>query len=276
MATQIILLERVEKLGEMGDVVSVKPGFARNYLFPQKKAMRASKDNIAYFEAQKKALQAENDNKRKTAEKQAKKIEGVKVPVIRQASEAGQLFGSVTARDIAASLSEESKETINKSMVIVNQAFKSIGLFDVDVALHPEVKVSVTVNIARSDEEAKIQAETGKALIADAAADDEPAEEQEVSQEEIEAEVEAQLAEVLEDDALEAEKEKQALAKAKEAEEAAKAQAREEERAAKKAAEEAAAAEAEAEAEAGDAEEAPAEEASEEASAEESEEEDKA
>lgn len=251
MATQIILLERVEKLGEMGDVVSVKPGYARNYLFPQKKAMRASKDNIAYFEAQKKVLAGENEKKRKDAEKQAKKIEGLKIPVIRQASEAGQLFGSVTSRDIATSLSEESKEAVTKNMVVINQAFKSIGLFDVDVVLHPEVKVSVTVNIARSEEEAKIQAETGKALIADDSVADEP-EDAEVDEAAIEAEVEEQLKDVLEDDALEAEKEKQTAAAAKEAEEEAKAKAREEERAAKKQAEEEAAAAAEAEAEATD------------------------
>ena len=105
-ATQVILLERVESLGQMGDVVSVKPGFARNYLLPQKKALRASKENIAFFEAQKKHLQADNDKRKKEAEKVAKKIEGLKVPLIRQASEGGQLFGSVNARDIAAALSD--------------------------------------------------------------------------------------------------------------------------------------------------------------------------
>ncbi len=165
-ATQVILLERVEALGQMGDVVSVKPGFARNYLLPQKKALRASKENIAHFEAQKKHLQADNDKRKKEAEKVAKKIEGMKVPLIRQASEGGQLFGSVNARDIAAALSETSGEAITKTMVYLNQNIKLIGLLPVAINLHPEVKVSVTVNIARTVEEAKIQAETGRALIA--------------------------------------------------------------------------------------------------------------
>lgn len=165
-ATQVILLERVESLGQMGDVVSVKPGFARNYLLPQKKALRASKENIAYFEAQKKYLQAESDKLKKEAEKVAKKIEGLKVPLIRQASEGGQLFGSVNARDIAAALSEVSGETINKTMVYLNQNIKMIGFLVIDINLHPEVKAQITINIARSPEEAKIQAETGRALIA--------------------------------------------------------------------------------------------------------------
>jgi large subunit ribosomal protein L9 len=165
-ATQVILLERVESLGQMGDVVSVKPGFARNYLLPQKKALRASKENIAFFEAQKKHLQADNDKRKKEAEKVAKKIEGLKVPLIRQASEGGQLFGSVNARDIAAALSEVSGETINKTMVYLNQNIKMIGFLAIDINLHPEVKAQITINIARTPEEAKIQAETGRALIA--------------------------------------------------------------------------------------------------------------
>ncbi len=165
-ATQVILLERVESLGQMGDVVSVKPGFARNYLLPQKKALRASKENIAFFEAQKKHLQADNDKRKKDAEKVAKKIEGLKVPLIRQASEGGQLFGSVNARDIAAALSEISGETITKTMVYLNQNIKMIGFLVIDINLHPEVKAQITINIARTPEEAKIQAETGRVLIA--------------------------------------------------------------------------------------------------------------
>lgn len=184
--TQVILLERVEKLGELGEVVNVKPGFARNYLLPQKKALRASKENIAYFEAQKKSLEAENEKKRKEAEKLAKKLEGLKVPVIRQASEAGQLFGSVASRDIAAAVREESKEQVNRQMVYLNQNIKTIGLIPVELVLHPEVKVEITVNIARSPEEAQIQAETGRALIADAAEEQEP----EATQEELEAQAE--------------------------------------------------------------------------------------
>lgn len=239
MATQVILLERVENLGQMGDVVSVKPGYARNYLLPQSKALRASKENIAYFDAQKKTLEAENEKKRKEAEKLAAKIKGVKVPLIRAASEAGQLYGSVNSRDIAEQLSAETKLDIQRSMVVINQNYKTIGLFDVDVVLHPEVKERITVNIARNEEEAKIQAETGKALIAEA---DENIEE--VIAEEAAA-VEEGLEEVLEEGALEAQKEKQAEAEAKAADEAKKA----EEKAAKKAAkEEAKAADASAEA----------------------------
>lgn len=165
-ATQVILLERVENLGQMGDVVSVKPGYARNYLLPQKKALRASKENVAFFEAQKKALQAESQKLKAEAEKVAKTIEGIKVPLIRQASEAGQLFGSVNSRDIAAALSETSGQKISKTMVYLNQNIKLIGLLPVDIYLHPEVKVQIVINIARTTEEAKIQAETGKALIA--------------------------------------------------------------------------------------------------------------
>lgn len=168
-ATQVILLERVEKLGQMGDVVNVKPGYARNYLLPQKKALRASKENLAYFETRKKHLQAENDKRKGEAEKLAKKLEGLKAPLIRQASEAGQLYGSVASRDIATSVSELSGIEIQRSMVDLNQNLKTIGLFPIDIVLHPEVKVSVTINIARSAEEAKTQAETGRALIAEEA-----------------------------------------------------------------------------------------------------------
>ncbi len=246
MSTQVILLERVEKLGQMGDVVSVKPGYARNFLLPQNKALRASKENIAYFEAQRKSLEANNEKARKEAEKLAGKIKGVKVPLIRAASEAGQLYGSVNSRDIAEQLSAETKLDINRSMVVVDQNYKTIGLFDVTIVLHPEVSETITINVARSKEEAQIQAETGKALIADASE----------TIEEVVAEAEEILEEVLEEGALEAQKEKAAEEEAKAAEEAKKA----EEKAAKKAEKEAKAA-AEAEAAEGDAEEAPAEEA---------------
>ncbi|HQX26857.1 MAG TPA: 50S ribosomal protein L9 [Alphaproteobacteria bacterium] len=213
MATQVILLERVESLGQMGDVVAVRPGYARNYLLPQKKALRASKENIAYFEAQKKVLAAENDKRRVAAEKTAKKLEGVKAPLIRQASEAGQLFGSVTSRDIAEQVSNASGEKVERSMVQMNQNFKSVGLFNVDIVLHPEVKISVVINIARSVEEAEIQAKTGKALIAEdsrkkQAAAEEPSEEE-------------ALAAVLEEDALEATREREAAESAEESEDAA-------------------------------------------------------
>lgn len=228
MATQVILLERVEKLGKMGDVVSVKPGYARNFLLPQNKALRASKENIAYFEAQRKTLEANNEKARKEAEKLATKIKGVKVPLIRAASEAGHLYGSVNSRDIAEQLAAETKLDITRNMVLLNQNVKTIGLFDIEIALHPEVKETIVINIARSKEEAQIQADTGRALIADAA-----------SLEEVIAE--AELDEVLEEGALEAQKEKKAEAEAKAADDAKKA----EEKAAKKAAKEAKAADAE-------------------------------
>lgn len=167
MPTQVILLERVENLGAMGDVVSVKPGYARNYLLPQAKALRATKENVAYYEAQKAHLQKANAEKKGEAEKIAKKIEGTKVVMIRQASEGGQLYGSVTSRDIAEALSEASKVSVSRGQVALNQNFKTIGLFPMDVVLHPEVKVKITINVARTPDEAEIQAKTGKAVIAD-------------------------------------------------------------------------------------------------------------
>lgn len=233
--SQVILLEKVDNLGSMGDVVTVKPGYARNFLLPQKKALRASKENIAYFEGQRKALEAENEKGKKAAEKLAKKIEGATAPIIRQASESGQLYGSVNARDIADQISEVTGEKVTRNMVRLNDNFKTIGLFDVDVALHPEVLVQVVANIARSEEEAKIQAETGKALIADADSDI-PMEE---VIEEIVAEAEdEQLEAVLEEGALETEKEKQeaaAIKKAEDEEKAAKAAEKAAAKAAKKA-----------------------------------------
>jgi len=171
MSTQVILLERVENLGSMGDVVAVKPGHARNFLLPQHKALRATKENIAYFEAQKAHLQKLNAERKGDAEKIAKAIEGAKVIIIRQAAEGGQLYGSVTARDIAEAITAECKQTVTRGQVVLNQNFKTIGLFPMDVALHPEVKVKVTVNIARSAEEAAIQAKTGKAVIVDPRSD---------------------------------------------------------------------------------------------------------
>ena len=167
MATQVILLERIEKLGAMGDIVNVKPGYARNFLLPQNTALRATDSNIAYFETQKSALEKANNEKKKAAEDHAKVIKGLTVALIRQAGEAGQLYGSVTARDIADAINEVAKQKIDRNMVDLNQNFKEIGLFDVIVTLHPEVKETITINIARTDDEAKMQAKTGKALIAD-------------------------------------------------------------------------------------------------------------
>lgn len=223
MATQVILLERVESLGQMGDVVAVRPGFARNYLLPQKKALRASKENIAYFEAQKKVLAAENDKRRVEAEKVAKSLNGIKAPLIRQASEAGQLYGSVTSRDIAEQVNAAAGTKIERSMVQMNQNFKTVGLFNVDIALHPEVKVSVVVNIARSPEEAEIQAKTGKALVAD----DGRGKKTESSDEDA-------LAGVLEDEALQATREREAAESAEASEEAAESAAKSKVRAEKK------------------------------------------
>jgi large subunit ribosomal protein L9 len=167
MATQVILLERIEKLGAMGDIVNVKPGYARNYLLPQNKALRATESNIAYFETQKSALEKVNNEKKKAAEEHAKVIKGLSVDLIRQAGEAGQLYGSVTARDIADAINEVAKQKIERNMVDLNQNFKEIGLFDVIVTLHPEVKETIKINIARTEDEAKKQAKTGKAVIGD-------------------------------------------------------------------------------------------------------------
>ena len=175
MSTQVVLLERVDNLGQMGDVVAVRPGYARNFLLPQKKALRATKQNIAQFEAQRKALETANASKRTDAEALAKKMDGTKVVIIRQAAEAGQLFGSVTTRDIAEAAATAGFK-VERTQVQLNQAFKMIGLFPVTIALHPEVKVQITLNIARSDEEAKVQDKTGKALIAGASRDDDAAE----------------------------------------------------------------------------------------------------
>lgn len=230
---QVILLEKVDKLGAMGDVVTVKPGYARNYLLPQKKALRANKENMAYFEGQRKALEAENEKTRKEAEKKAGKIKGVKVPVIRAASESGQLFGSVTSRDIANQLNaQQSDVRVERSMVRLYDNFKTIGLFDIDVALHPEVVVAVTVNIARTKEEAEIQAETGRALIADV---DSNIPMEEVIEEIVAEAEDEQLESVLEQSALETEKVKKEAAAVKAEEDAEKAK-KSEEKAAKKAA----------------------------------------
>lgn len=167
MTMEVILLERVESLGGMGEKVRVKPGYARNYLLPQGKALRATAENLAYFESQRAALEKLNSEKRAEAEKVAKQLTGLKVSMIRNAAEGGQLYGSVTARDIAEAINAAGKAQVDRQMVVVNQNFKTIGLFQVPVVLHPEVKIDVTINVARSEEEAKIQAKTGKAVIAD-------------------------------------------------------------------------------------------------------------
>jgi len=171
MPTEIILLERVEKLGKMGDVVKVKPGYARNFLLPQRKALRATKENLAYFEGQRAALEKLNGERKAEAQKLATKLEGLKLMIIRQASEAGSLYGSVASRDIADALAANAQITIARNQVDLNDAFKTIGLFPVKIILHPEVKVQITLNIARSAAEAATQEKTGKAAIVDHKAD---------------------------------------------------------------------------------------------------------
>ena len=153
----VILLERVEKLGQMGQVVKVRPGYARNYLLPQKKALRATKENLAYFEKQRTQLEAQNLARRSEAEQVAKTLDGVSVVVIRQAGESGQLYGSVTARDIAAAVTAAGF-TIGRGQVVLEKAIKTLGLYKQRVVLHPEVSVTVTVNVAQSAEEAEMQA----------------------------------------------------------------------------------------------------------------------
>lgn len=164
---QIILLERVEKLGHMGDLVNVKSGYARNYLLPQGKALRATKANTERFESERAQREADNLTKRSEAETEAKKIDGLAVNMVRAASEMGQLFGSVTSRDIAEAVTE-SGFTINRSQVVMDRAIKTLGLTDTRIRLHPEVTVSVTVNIARSLAEAETQLKTGEVVTGEA------------------------------------------------------------------------------------------------------------
>jgi len=161
---EIILLERVEKLGQMGDLVTVKSGYARNYLLPQGKAVFASKDNIKEFDDRKVQLKGENIAKKKEAESLVESISLKEVVLIRAASEAGQLYGSVSAKDISNQVSSAGLN-INKNQVILNKALKSLSYEDITIKLHPEVSIKIKLNIARSTEEAKEQNRSGKALI---------------------------------------------------------------------------------------------------------------
>jgi len=154
----IILLERIEKLGTIGDVVSVKDGYARNFLLPQKKALRANEANKKVFEANRDRLEKENAERRVEAEKAGTGIDGVEVVLIRASSNSGQLYGSVSVRDIVDALTAKGHD-INKSQVILERPIKTIGMFDVRVALHPEVSVIVKANVARSDDEAELQSQ---------------------------------------------------------------------------------------------------------------------
>ena len=155
---EIILLERVEKLGAIGDVVKVKDGFARNYLLPNKKALRANEANRKVFEANRARIEEDNATKRAEAEKDSKGVEGKSVQLIRQASNVGHLYGSVSARDIAEAL-EGVGAKVAKSQVVLDRPIKALGVHEVKIALHPEVAVMVKVNVARSPEEAELQAQ---------------------------------------------------------------------------------------------------------------------
>jgi large subunit ribosomal protein L9 len=193
---QIILLERVEKLGQMGDLVTVKPGYARNFLLPQGKAMRANKANLERFEAEKAQREADNLERRGEAETEAKKMSGLAISMVRAASEMGQLFGSVTSRDIAEGVTEAGF-TIQRSQVVMDKSIKTLGLHDIRVTLHPEVAVTVVVNVARSLDEAETQMKTGVAVTGGVQdVDDEP----DAIAEAIAAVEEVEAAEAVEDD----------------------------------------------------------------------------
>ncbi len=153
---QIILLERIEKLGTIGDVVTVKDGYARNFLLPNRKALRANDANRKVFEANRARLEAENASRRSDAEKHGETVAGAEVVLIRASSNSGQLYGSVSVRDIVESLNTQGHK-IGKNQVILEHPIKTIGLFNVRVALHPEVSVTIKANVARSDDEAELQ-----------------------------------------------------------------------------------------------------------------------
>lgn len=201
----IILLERIERLGGLGEIVRVKNGYARNYLLPQKKALRATEENKQRFEHEREALEKLNDERRSGAESDAESLEGQDFVLIRQASDTLQLYGSVTAKDIADAIIASGVD-IKRQQVRLDRPIKTLGIFEVRVAIHPEVIVTVRANVARSEEEARIQAEGGSIL---------PAHEQEALDEQAEAEAAAEAAEAV----FEApEKELQSMADSEEAE----------------------------------------------------------
>ena len=156
-AVELILLQRVEKLGQMGELVKVKPGYARNFLLPQKKAIRANKANLAKFETERAQLEAQNIKRRDEAERLAERIGAMSVVILRQAGESGSLYGSVSPRDISDACTAGGLTT-NRSQVVLDAPIKTLGLTKVKVVLHPEVSITVTVNVARSVEEAERQA----------------------------------------------------------------------------------------------------------------------
>ena len=190
----VILMERIEKLGQMGDVVTVKPGYARNYLLPQKKALRATEANLAFFETQRTHLEGENLMRRGEAEVVAEKLKGVSVRLIRQAGDGGQLYGSVTVRDLAQALGEAGV-SVDRKQIVLDAVIKMLGVHPVRIRLHPEVMVTVTANVARSESEAEQQAGGGHLVSA---------EEQKATEE---AAVEAVIAEVEADEAAESDAE---------------------------------------------------------------------
>ena len=183
---EVILLERIEKLGQMGDLVKVKPGFARNYLLPQGKALRATKANMARYEEQRSQLDATNLERRGDAEKAADKLEGFICILLRQASDSDQLYGSVTARDIADAASESSV-TIARNQIMLERPIKTLGIHSIRVALHPEVIVAIGVNVARTAEEAESQelASRQPAKSTEVASEDQAQEEEAPTVEEI-------------------------------------------------------------------------------------------
>jgi large subunit ribosomal protein L9 len=179
----VILLERVEKLGQMGDEVKVKDGFGRNHLLPQKKALRATKANREYFQTQKAQLEAQNLKLKSEAEKIGKKLEGQTFALLRQAGDRGQLYGSVSPRDIADVITAGGF-TVSRTQVPLDKAIKTIGLFPLIVVLHPEVRVTVTINVARTEEEAVRQAK-GEDVLADRTAEEEASAQAKVAAEEL-------------------------------------------------------------------------------------------
>ncbi len=163
---EVVLLERIEKLGQMGDVVRVKDGYARNFLLPRKKALRATKTNLERFETERAQLEATNLERKTEAEAVGAKIDGESFVILRQAGEAGQLYGSVTTRDIASTVTEGGM-TVTRNQIVLDTPIKAVGLHEVRIALHPEVSVTVTINVARTEDEAERQAR-GEAVGAEA------------------------------------------------------------------------------------------------------------
>lgn len=214
---ELILLERVEKLGQIGDIVTVKPGFARNYLLPREKALRATDANKAAFETRRVQLEADNVSRRGEAEDIAAKMADLSVTLIRQAGEAGHLYGSVNARDISSGATDAGF-TVSRSQVDLADPIKALGLYEVNVRLHPEVTTAISINVARSEDEAKIQAETGHAMMSSSQAEA--------------AEAKAALDAVFEEGAAEAAAEELAAEEAFDAEDGAEAEAPAEEAAA--------------------------------------------